>query len=212
MFIELVDVLRCLNAHEETWLVLAAERMKGRDVIDGVLGCPICHAEYPISAGVAHFGRSAPAETHSVPPDENETLRLAALLDLTDARGYALLVGETGIHAPRLRDFSDVQLLLVDPPPGIRMGDGISGLTTTPAPALPLAAGSARGVALDDKIQPERLQSALEVLTAGGRIVAPIALPIPSGVTELARDDRHWVAERMPAPRTSGIVSLHRRE
>ena len=92
------------------------------------------------------------------------------------------------------------------------MRDGISGLTTPAGPALPLAAGSARGVAVDDEIQPERLQSALEVLTAGGRIVAPIALPIPSGVTELARDDRHWVAERMPAPRTSGIVSLHRRE
>jgi len=212
MFIELVDVLRCLNAHEETWLVLAAERMKGRHVVDGVLGCPICRAEYPISAGVAHFGRSAPAETPSAPPDENETVRLAALLDLTDARGCALLVGETGIHAPRLRDFSDVQLLLVDPPPGIEMRDGISGLTTPAGPALPLAAGSARGVAVDDEIQPERLQSALEVLTAGGRIVAPIALIVPSGATELARDDRHWVAERMPAPRTSGIVSLHRRE
>src|SRR2546423_14793627 len=124
MFIELVDVLRCLNAHEETWLVLAAERMKGRDVIDGVLGCPICRAEYPISAGVAHFGRSAPAETHSAPPDEDETLRLAALLHLTDTRGYALLRCVTGIHAPRLLDFMHVQLLFVDPTAGFWMAHG----------------------------------------------------------------------------------------
>jgi len=212
VFIELVDVLRCPNPHEETWLVLAAEQMNERDAIEGTLGCPICHAEYRIVGGVAHFDRGAHRQPRSESHDENEAIRLAALLDLTDARGYAILVGDTGIHAPGLRDHTDVQLLLVNPPPGIAMGGGLSGLTSAPASSLPLAAASARGIALDAAATPQQLDAALGVVSAGGRIVAPIALPVPRGVTELARDDRHWVAERSSAPIASGFVKLHRRE
>jgi hypothetical protein len=48
MHIEFIDLLRCPNPHEETWLVAALHRMDGRLVIDAKLGCPVC------SAGVFH--------------------------------------------------------------------------------------------------------------------------------------------------------------
>ena len=193
--------------------MLAAERMVGRDVVEGTLGCPICRAEYPIAAGVAHFDGGEPGTTQSELPDENEAVRLAALLDLTDARGYAILVGTTGSHAARLRELTDVQLLLVNPPPGAAMGAGVSGLTTDSASSsLPLAAASARAIALDDVATPAQLALAVIVASPGGRILAPLALTVPEGVTELARDDHQWVAERTSAGRTSGIVKLQRRE
>ena len=209
MFIELVDVLRCPNRHEETWLVLAADRTAGRDIIEGTLGCPICHTEYSIVAGVARFGQAATRRMS--PPDESESLRLTALLDLSDARGYAILVGETGSHAPGMRELTDVQLLLVDPPAGVDMGNGLSGLTTNATSHLPLAAASARAIALDDGTTPAMLDATLSVLAPGGRLLAPVRLPLPDAVSELARDDRHWLAERLRTPVSSGIVSIDRR-
>jgi uncharacterized protein YbaR (Trm112 family) len=209
VFIELVDVLRCPNRHAETWLVLASEQMEDRDIMSGTLGCPICKAEFPIVAGVARFGEAVRVGARGELPDENEALRLAALLDLTDSRGYAILIGDTGRHAPLLRSMTDVQLMLVDPPPTVAMGFGLSGLTTPASGALPLAPASARAVALDEHATPALLSSVVGVLASGGRLLASVRLGLPDGVTELARDDRHWLAERAPAP--SGIIGLSRR-
>jgi uncharacterized protein YbaR (Trm112 family) len=212
MFIELLDLLRCPNDHEESSLVLAARQTEGRDVTEGVLGCPVCQAEYPITAGVARFDVGAPATTPSVPPDENAAVRLAATLDLTGHRGYAILVGTWGNHAPLVRDLTDVPLMLVNPPADVEMGAGLSGLTIgSHWTSLPLATARARAVALDDTIMPTQLASVLATVSPGGRILAPVSLPLPNGVTELARDGEHWIAERAQTPIASGIISLGRR-
>ena len=61
-----------------------------RDIIEGTLGCPICQAEYPIRDGVACFSdRAAPRV--SGPVSEEDAVRVAAALDLTDARMTAIL-------------------------------------------------------------------------------------------------------------------------
>jgi hypothetical protein len=209
LFVELIDQLRCLRPppHEESWLVASAERTVDRDIMDGILGCPICRAQYPIARGIAHFGLDRhPAR--SVLPDEQEAMRLAAFLDLADPRGYAVITASLGAHAPLLRQLTDVQLLLVNPPAEIQMGGGLSGLTV--AETLPLAAGSARGVAVDSRSSPELLRSAVAAVAPGGRIMAPATFPVPSGVKELVRDDRVWVAERQPEPSTSRPIALHR--
>ena len=175
--------------------------------MDGVLGCPICRAQYPIARGIAHFGLDWQA-ARPVRPDEQEAMRLAAFLDLADPRGYAVITGSVGSHAPLLRQLTDVQLLLVNPPAEIQMGGGLSGLTVVET--LPLAAGSARGAALDPRSSPELLRSAVAAVAPGGRVVAPATFPVPSGVTELVRDDRVWVAERTREPSTSRPMTLHR--
>jgi uncharacterized protein YbaR (Trm112 family) len=212
MFIELIDVLRCPNAHEETWLVLATHRMDGRDVLDGVLGCPVCEAEFRIAGGIAHFDRGRPRPTRAMPPDESEALRLAALFELAEPRGYVILVGGAASQAPALRALTGVQLLLVDPPAELEMGSGLSGLTTdAQSLALPLAASSARAIAFDDSTNPEELESRLRVIAPGGRVLAPVTLRPPNDLTELARDDRHWLAERAASGSTSRILSLERR-
>jgi len=57
MFSELVDVLRCPRPHEESWLVLAAHRLDGRDIMAGVLGCPVCHADPSGGELLTAYGR-----------------------------------------------------------------------------------------------------------------------------------------------------------
>jgi uncharacterized protein YbaR (Trm112 family) len=212
MFIELVDVLRCPNAHDETWLVLAARRVDDRDVMEGTLGCPVCEAEFPILDGVAYFDGGSPRPTVPLATDEEHALRLAAQLNLSDPRGYAVLVGAMATHGPLISAMTDVQLLLVDPPAGIAMGRGLSGLTMPPTSAtFPLASASARGVVLDSATTPALTRAASNLLRTGGRLVAPVAVERPPGLSELARDDQVWVAERSTAAAHSGVIGLTRR-
>jgi hypothetical protein len=218
MFIEFVDSLRCTRPHEESWLVAAADRMEGRSIVQGTLGCPVCGAQYAIRDGVADFrapgaepasGSSAPAVEAPSASDDGQAIRAAALLGLDDAGGTAALAGSWGAVAPAVLAVAPVHLLLVDPPFRARGGDGLSVLRTGGG-ALPLAAACLRGAALDEATAGDRaaVDSAVRALRAGGRLVAPAATPVPEGVAELARDVRDWVAERH-AP-TSAPVALGR--
>ena len=217
MFIEFVESLRCVRAHEESWLVLVADRMEARNVLQGALGCPVCGARYPIADGVADFraagagaaaGAQEPLERESAPPDPDEALRAAALLGLGDPGGTAALAGSWGGVAPALATIAPVHLLLVDPPFAARAAEGVSVVRTNGT--LPLAAASLRGVALDERTSsPALVDSSVRALRARGRLVAPAAVPVPPAVTELARDARHWVGEREAEPSTP--VGLRRR-
>jgi uncharacterized protein YbaR (Trm112 family) len=205
MFIELVDALRCPVPHEESWLVASADRMEARHIVEGTLGCPVCRAEYPIRGGVVDFRREAPrALPPSTAPDPELAMRLAAFLDLSDATGFAVLVGARGAHAALVRAQVDTPLVLVDPPEHVEGEPGISVLRCDGE--LPLAAGAARGVAIDAD-SAERVASAVRVTRVAGRVVAPASIPLPEGVRELARDETDWVGERQPL--ASPVVTLH---
>ena len=203
MFIEFVESLRCPRPHEDSWLVAAADRVEGRSILSGVLGCPVCGARYPIVEGVAELLDAAaalPAEraaSSSAPPRaaEAEVLRAAALLDLAAPGGTAVLAGAWGALAPALREVAEVHLLLVNPPFPARAGEGVSVLRT--GGRLPLAAGSVRAAAVDDHTL-AALPGAVAALRARGRLVVPAAAPLPADVTELARDELHRVGERLP--------------
>ena len=55
MFLELVDSLRCVRAHEDSWLVARADELVARHIVRGALGCPICEARYAVRNGIADF-------------------------------------------------------------------------------------------------------------------------------------------------------------
>ena len=210
MFIELVDTLRCPVSHEESWLVLASTRMVARHVVEGALGCPVCAAEYPIHDGVVDFRRAAAvAPVPSQRPDAEQAMRLAAFLGLSDAQGFAVLMGQWGSHALELRGLVECPLILIDPPADVEAAPGLSILRTDGA--IPLATGAARGVALDPAgtagPPAERIASAVRATRVKGRLVGRVGLALPDGVTELARDDREWVAERDAS--ASPLVTLH---
>jgi hypothetical protein len=204
VFIELVDALRCPNAHEDTWLVAAPARMEGRDIVAGTLGCPICQAEFRIAAGVAELAPGVPSPARA--SSEEGAMRLAALLGLAEPSGTVLLAGDWANDARALRDIADVQVIALDPPEGLEMGDGVSGVR---AARVPLAPASLRAVALDAAhASPPLVDSAVRALRAEGRLVAPASLAVPAGIKELARDAQWWVGERERGH--SGVIPLRR--
>jgi uncharacterized protein YbaR (Trm112 family) len=205
MFIELVDALRCPVPHEESWLVAAATRMEARHFVEGTLGCPVCGAEYPIRDGVVDFRRHGGALPPRLPSgDAERAMRLAALLGLSDAQGFAVLVGEWGADAAALATLVELPLLLVDPPEGVTGEAGISVVRSDGL--MPLAPGAARAMAVDAG-DAARVASAVRATRPNGRIVAPAAVDVPSDVRELARDGAMWVGERESA--ASPLITLH---
>jgi uncharacterized protein YbaR (Trm112 family) len=199
VFIELVDLLRCPRPHEDTWLVAAIHERADRDIVRGVLGCPICKASYQIRDRIAIFDETAPsrpADERSAydESDDDMAMRCAAMLNLFDSGGAVLLAGAWARAAHALRDITPVSVLVVDAPGGLPLGNGVSALRI--GDSLPVAAGALRGVALDDgRISPALMGSVARALRAGGRLIAPNSADVPRDITERARDDRHWVGE-----------------
>jgi hypothetical protein len=194
---EIVDTLRCLGAHEESWLVAAADRTEDRHIIRGLLGCPVCRARYPIDAGVADFtggrGPSHASGDEGSPFEEDDAMKLAAMLDLTAGGGYVLLLGRWARLAHALRELVPVMVIVANAPAGVEMGSGVSGIAIVDR--VPLAAGSARGVAIDVG-SAALADSAIASVRSGGRVVGEAGLELPADVELLARDERHWVAAR----------------
>lgn len=208
MFVEIVDSLRCPRVHEDSWLVLSADVTHDRDVLEGVLGCPVCHAEFPVHNGVAHFEDGAEVKLPvSIPPDTEQAMRLAAFLELTDARGFALLCGEWASHASAVGLVAPTPLLLVNPANGTSTGGGISALVAVGS--VPLAPGSALAAAVD-AASGISLASITTAVRPGGRILAPASMEVPPGVRELVRDESVWVGELERQP-TRWPVKLERK-
>jgi uncharacterized protein YbaR (Trm112 family) len=200
VYVELLDRLRCPNDHEDAWLVAAASRTRNRRLVDATLGCPVCHAEYPVRDGAVLFGESAPGA--SMPGGDVEVMRTAALLHLEEGGLYVLDAG-WGSLAAELLPLVNAAYLLVDPPPATVAGEGV-GVLVGVGDRWPLAVASLQGIALD-RATPARVADAVRVLKPLGRLVAPVVAPVPAGINELARDDRHWVGEKV-----SDVVTLRR--
>ena len=213
MFIELVGSLRCVRAHEPTWLVASAYRMEDRDIVSGELGCHVCGARYPVERGVVDFrelgatsSSSADRPPGSHPPRDPArrvaptelALRLAALLDLASPGGLAVLTGEWSAAAIPLASgelIERVQLLALDPDTDLESGGGISLALT--GRRIPLRPAAARGIALDEShSEPDYVSSAAEALRPGGRLLAPASAPLPPGLEEITRDDHYWLASK----------------
>ena len=80
MFIELTDHLRCPADHDESFLVLLPDKMDGRSVRTGQLGCPVCGRTYAVMEGVLELG-GAPPDAEGAP---------------CSTRGCHVLIGLTG--------------------------------------------------------------------------------------------------------------------
>jgi uncharacterized protein YbaR (Trm112 family) len=199
VFIELVDALRCVRAHEPTWLVASTFRMVARDIVHGILGCPACGTRYPIEDGVADFRvgePGVPAVLEQAVDADALALRTAALLDLAEPGGLVVLTGTWAGAAEALgRLVEGFHILCLDPPRGVESGGGISIALT--AGTVPLRPATARGIALDHAHAASTyLAAAAQALRPGARLLAPVDAPIPAGVSEIARDAQHWLGIR----------------
>jgi hypothetical protein len=212
MFIDLVDALRCPRPHEDTWLVAAALETRGRCFVRGTLGCPICRAEFTLEQGIALFdgaGEGVEGTVDAALSDEDPgalAMRLAALLDLVEPGGIVAVGGAWEPALAPLLEVASVRALVIEPVADWTPREPLGALRGA---GLPVAAGGLRGVALDARTcDAERMAAAVRALRPRGRLLAPAHAALPVGVRELARDARHWVAEREET--VSGLVPLRR--
>jgi len=195
MLLTLVDSLRCPAPHEASSLVLSVESWTGPRIVEGLLGCPRCHARYPIHRGTAHF-TSRPASVRREPAgDLPDAIRLAAQLGLTEPGGVILLAGRYSSAHDALASVIDVTCLLVD----AAESTSPSAVNILVADRLPLLDRVLRGAALEG--EGTRLIPELErCVRSGGRIVAPISTQRLSNARVVAEDAHEWVAEVVSQP------------
>jgi uncharacterized protein YbaR (Trm112 family) len=197
VFVELLEALRCPRSHDESHLVVAAGRMVDRHILDGVLGCPTCGAEFRVTDGITQFDMP-PRPTPAAEADTALGLRLAAFLELTDDKGFALLCGAWGAQLDPVQRVTGTPLVLINPP--LRYG-GEPAAVLVCGESIPLASSSARAAALDGDMSPPQIASVVNAVRHGGRIIGPAHMPLPAGVTEVARDATLWVGEKPGAIR-----------
>jgi uncharacterized protein YbaR (Trm112 family) len=210
VFVELIESLRCPRAHEETHLVVSASRTDARHIVDGILGCPVCGAEFAIRDGVAQFD-APPLLTAFELPDAEIAMRLAAFLELTDSSGFALLCGRWGVHVGILRQMTETPLVLVNHSIAAPANAAAGAVR---ARMIPFAESSARALAIDEVSPPEIVTSGVRAVKTGARVLGPSTIAVPAGVTELVRDERVWVGEKTaasdPTPRLVSITRASR--
>lgn len=202
MFIELIDLLRCTNAHKDIWLVASFKTVSNRFVLEASLGCPSCSAQYPVHEGIADFsaGVALPsweAERAAASHGKEElATRAGAYLAATEPGATIVLGGVWAYAARELSEMAEVRVLALNAPEEVKESQTVGLLRV--GSEIPVAPGSVLGVALDAWFPAKIVESAVRVVRPGGRIVAPASFNTPSGLSVLAHDDKYWVAQKAP--------------
>lgn len=189
MRVDTIELLRCPANHELTPLVTVANARDGDRLLEGVLGCPVCYAEYALSGGVVVLSDTSRAHTES--ERRADALRTAALLGLDEAGARVLLVGTYAECADDIERAVEGQCIAANAAlaTGFASADA---LIADGARAIPFANAVLHGIAIDHAHQ-HWLADAVRVVRVGGRILAPAHAPVPDNCKELARDDHEWV-------------------
>jgi len=190
MFIELTDHLRCPEAHEEQYLVLLPDRMEGRSVQQGQLGCPVCGRTFALREGIVDFGPVPQAEDAStvLSPDA-----IATLAGVGGPGGYFVLVGPpAGLWKPLSELLPGVALVAVNPPSNVADEPGVSVLR---GGRLPLKSRSMRGVVLGKGYAASEgwIREAARATLPGLRIVGEGEVPGADLIEILASAEGVWV-------------------
>jgi len=214
MRVETVEQLCCPASHAPSPLITVAFERDGDWLIDGLLGCSVCGAEYPMTDGVVHFGGGRHA---AVVRPERETstlnaptdpLRVAALLGLSEPGMRVVLCGDCADCAKVLTQVTGAHCVVVNANSGTTHGRDTDRLTMPVDATLPFGSGAMHGMAIDVTHVP-LLHRAAFVVRAGGRVLAPADAPVPHGLRELARDAHNWVAQVEAS--AGSLVSLRAR-
>lgn len=195
MHIEFIDLLRCPNVHEDSWLVAAFYKLDGRVVVEGKLGCPVCGAEYFIRDGVAIFQEADVTSQNSPGTDaESEATLISALLDLARPGMLALLAGEWARESETVTELTGARIIALNSPSPSHGSDAVAEVRARLP--VPLAERSLDGIALDvAHATPGMLAEAARLLRPRGRLVVRGKAQLTERFRELARDNNQVVAE-----------------
>ncbi len=190
MHIELTDLLRCPQGHDEAFLVLLPDRMDGRRVVAGHLGCPICNWSTAWDDGIPVFGEAEPS-TGRPPFGAGDVL---TMLGIEGPGGWLVFEGRTGVLAEEMTErLPDVRCVAINPPPSVTTSDTVSVLRSA---VWPIKQHSARGIVLGLASTIDQF-AALGSALPGLRIVGE-GTPPELGATHelLANTDDLWVVRQ----------------
>ncbi len=175
MHLLVTDRLACVRCGPAFGLILLADEIAERRVLEGALGCANCRERYPIQGGFGDL-RPPPREEESAsalpePGSPEDTFRMAAMLGVSEGPGLLLLAGEPVAHAAGLAGMID-RIEVVALHPGLRdvpEEPGVSRITA--GERWPFFTGSLRGVALEGSQVDRWLGEAVRVLGPAARVV-----------------------------------------
>lgn len=191
MFIELTDHLRCPADHDESFLVLLPDKIEGRSVIEGQLGCPVCGRTFQLRDGIFDTGDGQdPAAPSAGDPDGDG---LIALAGLSGPGGYLVLVGSVASVWQDVAALSPgVAMVAVNPAPGVINAPALSVLRSG---RIPLKSRSMRGVVLGRPFADavHWVNEAARVVLPGLRVVGVGADPPSDAIDLMASAGGVWV-------------------
>lgn len=174
MEVLLCERLVCPRCGPPFGLVLLADRVVDKRVLQGSLGCPNCRDRFPIAAGHADL-RAPPRDalSEAVPepqPPLEETTRIAALLGITSGPARVLLIGSASEHAVGLAGMiPELEVIAVSG--SRRAGPERSGVSPMAAgPGLPFQSHALQGAALGADAE-DRLEEAARSIAPASRLV-----------------------------------------
>jgi uncharacterized protein YbaR (Trm112 family) len=210
----LTERLICPRCGPPFGLILLAQRVEDRRVLEGSLGCPNCRDRFPVVEG---FGDLRPPPRDDLPPvsqqpvepDKSETLRLAALLGVTTGPARVALLGPVAAHAHGLAALiSELEVIAVGS--ALLAGPEVARVSRMAATdPLPFQTRALQGVGLSGQRDARLLVEAARVLAPGARIVILDAAPATgeeaaaAGLLVLIEENGVLVAAS-PGPRAAG--------
>ena len=209
MHLLITDRLSCPRCGPRFGLIVRADRMEDRQVLEGVLGCPNCRDGFPVADGFADL-RAPPRDDLGPglvgpPPSAGEPSggeRLVALLGVVGGPGMVGLVGEPASLAYDVAAALP-ELLVVAVDADLRLWPeqpGVSRLVS--GPGLPLFDSSLRAIAVDGRLGSGWLAEAARVVPPRARVVvlhapADVASALAAaGLRVLAEQGKTVVAAR----------------
>ena len=190
MFIELTDLLRCPNPHDESFLVLLPDKMDGRSVRTGQLGCPVCGRTFQLVDGVFDAG-GAPRESRGRTELSGENV--SVLVGLSGPGGYLALVGPVASLWEEVAALNPgVALVAVNPPEDVMDSAGTS---VVRGGMIPLKSRSLRGVVLGKPYasDPTWVRDAARLVLPGLRVVGEGDQPPEDLIDVMASAGGVWV-------------------
>jgi len=173
----LVDQMTCPRCGPEFGLILLANEMEERKVMDGYLGCSNCRNQFPVANGMADLRSPfdlVPKQNFIGFSDRMPTVtEVGALLDLTDGSGNVGLIGNLSNNIRDLsQEMSNFQFVGIhremdhaDSSLGADKGSRI-----ICGSKLPFRSECFRGVVVSGKDSEECMMELVRTLAVGGRI------------------------------------------
>lgn len=183
MHILLTDLLACPRCGAEHGLIVLADRLESRRVMDGRLGCANCREEYPVRGGIADLRHGPALEGALAPADAERALRTAALLGVGEGRGAVLLLGAGEALAAEVARLLPEARVIAAAGAAAEPAGGVDRVLVSAS--LPFRARALQGVAVLGGAGGTELAELTRPLAPGARLVLD---PAPGGAaSELAR-------------------------